>query len=117
MRLRRLCEQKPGTGRCNVDPQTHEQWKQGGTGREELERALITALRTVPNVMDTKQVQDRDLLTNTPQLFFFASLFAGRVQGPGDIRPGAVEDNRPGPQRRVVHGGTNADGAKALGVP
>ena len=59
MRLRRMCEVKKGTARCNVDNETHEQWKRGGAGREELEMALIQSLRNVGNVLDTRKVQER----------------------------------------------------------
>ncbi|CAJ1353991.1 unnamed protein product, partial [Effrenium voratum] len=58
MRLRRMCEVKKGTARCNVDNETHEQWKRGGAGREELEMALIQSLRNVGNVLDTRKVQE-----------------------------------------------------------
>lgn len=44
MRLRRLCEVKAKTKKCHVDEKTHQQWKNGGEGREWLEIALTEAL-------------------------------------------------------------------------
>ena len=44
MRLRRLCEVKAKTKKCHVDEKTHQQWKNGGEGREWLEIALTETL-------------------------------------------------------------------------
>ena len=47
MRLRRLCETKAKSGRCNVDEETAKQYAKGGEGREWLEIALVEALQKV----------------------------------------------------------------------
>lgn len=47
MRLRRLCETKAKSGRCNVDEETAKQYSKGGEGREWLEIALVEALQKV----------------------------------------------------------------------
>lgn len=47
MRLRRLCETKAKSGRCNVDDETAKQYAKGGESREWLEIALVEALQKV----------------------------------------------------------------------
>ena len=43
MRTRRLCERKP-SGRYNVDSSVAEQFKEGGSQREQLEMALLECI-------------------------------------------------------------------------
>ena len=47
MRLRRMCEVKAKTGRCNVDPETRSMYERGGEDREWLEIALLEAISKV----------------------------------------------------------------------